>query len=202
MQRNSSNRGGVSHPPQFTPSFVLRKRLRFQAVAASAVTTLSIKSFGDLWCVATDATSAYQLASHVKLEKIEMWGPMSSSLVPVTVQVDWTGSSTLGGFGKSNRVSDTSMGATQPAHLVSRPPQGSQIAQWVQAASTNEVCRLAYPAGAIIDITYRIVVRDDASTQAVSAGTAVAGAAVGANYIRTLDSITASNLTPVGYSTI
>lgn len=203
MIKNRS-RGGISHPPAFVPTFIVHKKLRFQANQAAtpgSPLVLSIKSFGDLWCSAATATSAYQLASHVRLKKIEMWGPMASDLVPVTVQVDWTGSSALGGFGKSNRVSDTSMGSTEPAHLASSPPPAAQISQWTQCSSTNEVCRLVFPDKTVIDVTLDLVIRDDASTQSVTG--VVSGAAVGANYVRSLDSTAGtSNVQPVSLATI
>lgn len=179
---------------------MLKKKLRFKATAASASTVLTAKSFADLLCVAATTTSAYAMASHTRLRKIEMWGPMASDLVPVTVTIDWIGSSTSGGFGKSNRVSDTSMGSAEPAHLVARPPPGSQIAEWLQGSSSNNVVQLVFPANTIIDLTYELVMFDDASTSAVTG--AVAGATVGANYVRSLDSVTGSNLPPVAYATI
>jgi hypothetical protein len=201
VRRNTVNgRGGISHPPQFVPTFVVHKKLRFQAVAAST-SALQFTSLGDLWCMAATATSAYQIASHVRLRKIEIWGPMASSLVPVTVSIDWTGSASLGGFGKSNRVSDTSIGASQSAHLVAIPPPNSQIAMWAAASSTNVICTLTYPLGAIIDLTYDLVVRDDGS--AASVASAVVGAAAGAVYVRSLDSALAgANLPPTSLATI
>lgn len=197
----------VSHPPQFVPTYVVHKKLRFKAVAAAteaSPTALYIKSFGDLWCTAATTTSAYQLASHTRLKKIEMWGPMASDLVPVTVSCDWTGSTSPGFMGRSNRVSDTSLGSTEPAHLVTRPPPGAQISQWsssqIALGPTSEVCRLVYPANTVIDITYDLVVRDDAS--AVNVFGTVVGATVGANYVRSLDSLTGANLPPVSIATI
>ncbi len=187
------------HPPQFNPSLIIRKKLRFQAVAVGT-TTLTANCFGDLLCVAATATSAYQLAQFCRVKKIEMWGPMSSSLVPVSVSIDWTGSTSPGSYGKSNKVSDTSMGSTEPAHLVSRPPPGSQISQWFAAGGGANFCVISYPPGTVIDLTYEIVVRDDGTAASVTG--AVAGATVGANYCRSLDSPTASNLAPVGYPTI
>jgi len=203
MQKQRSLRMGISHPPQFQPTITVSKRLRFKATAAAtsaAPTVLDTSTFADLWCVAATTTSAYGLASHARLRKIEMWGPMASDLVPVTVQVDWTGSTTVGGSGRSNRVSDTSMGASEPAHLASKPPPNSQVFQWFDVSSGFQICTLAYPAGAIIDVTYDLVVRDDGSAQAVQG--AVAGATVGANYVRSLDSVTGSNLPPVSLATI
>ncbi len=128
-----------------------------------------------------------------------MWGPMASDLVPVTVSCDWTGAAPQGGFGKSNRVSDTSMGSSEPAHIVTRPPPASQIAQWLGGASSTAICSLVYPLGTLIDVTLEYVIRDDASVQAVTG--AVAAATVGANYVRSLDSSTATNLIPQSYST-
>jgi len=187
------------HPQPFQPSFVLKKKIRFKAVAA-ATTALVFNDIYDLWCVAATATSAYRIAQAVRVKKIEIWGPMASDLVPVTVSVDWTGSATSGSFGKSNRVSDTSMGSAEPAHLVTRPPPGSQIAQWLTGGSTTALCSLTYPAGSVIDLTYELVARDDGTAQSVAS--AVAGATVGSNYIRALDSTSGTNLVPVSYSTI
>lgn len=201
MQRNNqrSRKVGNVHPPPFQPSFVLKKKIRFKAVAA-ATTTLTFNDLYDLWCVAATATSAYRLASAIRVKKIEIWGPMAADLVPVTVNIDWIGSTTSGSFGKSNRVSDTSMGSSEPAHILTRPPPGSQIAQWLTGGSTTTMCSLTYPAGSVIDLSYDIVVRDDGTAQSVAS--AVAGATVGANYIRALDSSSGVNLTPVSYSTI
>lgn len=198
-RQNSKGPKGAMHPPQFSPSLIIRKKFRFQAVAAGT-TTLTNNCFGDLLCVAATATSAYKLAQFCRVKKIEMWGPMSSSLVPVTVTLDWTGSTSAGSYGKSNKVSDTSMGSSEPAHLVSRPPPASQIAQWLDAGSGATFCTISYPLGTVIDLTYELVVRDDGTASSVAG--AVAGATVGANYVRSLDSPTASNLVPVGYPTI
>lgn len=198
---NKRNLGSSKFPPQFTPSFlIMRKKLRFQAASAST-TTITPENLGDLWCVAATATSAYQLASNVRLRKIEMWGPMTDTLVPVSVRIDWTGSAGPGSFGKSNRVSDTSMGSMEPAHVVSRPPPDTQIGQWLNAQdATTNLCLITYPANAIIDVTYDLVVRDNGTAYAV--GGAVAGATVGANYVRALDSVTGSILVPVDMQTI
>ncbi len=198
MKSSNQKLAGSSNPPQFTPTFVVKKKLRFQAASAGTF-VLQTNSLGDLWCVAATATSAYQLASHVRLRKIECWGPMASSLVPVTCTLDWTGAS-AGTFGKSNRVSDTSMSSVSPAHIVSRPPPASQLAQWQSSTSGTELCRLTVPSGAVIDVTLDMALRDDATASAVIA--AVAGATVGANYIRALDNQTGSVLAPIGYSTI
>ncbi len=202
MKPNNNSRPRSSiipRPPQFTSSFIVRKKLRFKA-AAAGTTALTPASFGDLWCVAATATSAYQLAQFVRLRKIEMWGPMASDLVPVTVSCDWTGSANPGTFGRSNRVSDTSIGASEPAYISTSPPAGTQISEWLASNSPQALCSLTYPLGTVIDVTYELVVRDDGTANAVTG--AVAGATVGANYVRALDSVSATNLVPISYSTI
>ncbi len=201
MQRNSNRgrRGAISHPQPFQPSFVLKKRIRFKAVAA-ATTTLTQNDLLDLWCVAATTTSAYRLASAWRLRKIDIWGPMASDLVPVTVSCDWSGSTTSGMYGRSNRVSDTSMGSTEPAFISTRPPPGSQLSQWNSGTSSLALCVLTYPAGSVIDLTYDVVCRDDGTAAATTV--AVAGATVGANYVRALDSTSGVNLLPVSYPTI
>jgi hypothetical protein len=202
QKQQFSGRGGrIPHPTQFTSSYmIMKKKLRFQA---SSATTFSLfpQSLGDAWCMAATTTSAYQLAENVRVRKIEMWGPPASNLVPVTVSVDWSGSTTPGVFGKSNLVSDTSVGSTEPAYISTQPPPGSQVAQWLSSASQLVLCVITVPLNGILDISYDIVVRDDASAHSV-AGT-VAGATVGANYVRALDSVSGTSvMVPVSYPTI
>lgn len=89
----------------------------------------------------------------------------------------------------------------EPAHVVSKPPPGAQISQWLNAQDgTTNLCLITYPANAIIDITYDLVVRDNGAAFLVAG--AVTGATVGANYVRCLDSPTGSILNPVDYISI
>jgi len=189
----------IPKPDQFVPTVAVNHRFRFVATAARAADTLTVKSLGDLHCVAATATTAFQLAHFIKIKKIEVWGPPAGTSTTATVSVDWQAPN-AGSFGTSGRVSDTSMGSTECAHVVTRPPKGSQIAQWQEASSTNGLCVLAYPLGTIIDVTYSYMMRDDATVQAVT--TAPVGATAGANYVRALNSPVDANLVPVSYATI
>ncbi len=199
MKRNNNPRGnGSRFPPQITSSIVIKKKLRFNSNVSTGTSTLSAKSLGDLWCFATAAGTAYQLAEFVRIRKIEMWCSPPSSLVPSVISIDWVGA-TPGLFGNSRKVIDTTIGF-EPAHVVMKPPQGLQTGQWLSASDTSNIVQLQYAAGTTIDLTYDMVVRDNASVQAVSAG--LAGATIGANYIRALDSTTSGALVPVGMATI
>lgn len=139
------------------------------------------------------------MANYAKIHSIEIWGPMAADLVPVTASVEWTGNA-VGAYGKSVRHSDTSMGASMPAHVKSVPPKGSQSAQWFSTVDANRVCTLAYPANSIVDVVLSLVMRDDGTATAVQV--APAGATVGAIYIRALNSPVNNNLVPLSNSTI
>jgi len=137
------------------------------------------------------------LGNFFRVKSIEVWAPMAADLVPVTCSVEWNGL-TAGALGKSVVHSDTSMGATRPAHVFSRPPAGSQVLQW--QSNANNVCLLKYPANAIVHVKFSLVVRDDGTTASVTG--AVAGATTGAVYVRALNSPTDNNLVPLSVATI
>jgi len=205
--QKSSRRGskipqslGTTHPPEYVPTRVVKCKYRFKATALSAADQITVQAFGDLLCVASAAAAAYQLGNWIKIHKLEIWAPMASDLVPVTCSIEWNGT-TAGLYGKSVIHSDTSMGANAPAHLMSRPPAGSQVAMWLSTgAGATNVCKLQYPANSIIDVVYSLVLRDDGLAVAVTG--AVAGATTGATYVRALNSPTSTNLVPLSVATI
>jgi hypothetical protein len=174
---------------------------RFQATNAASE-TFKAQDLGDLLCVATNTNVAYQLANAVKIRKIEMWGPPASSLTPVTVSLDWTGEE-AGSFGNQRKIMDTSVGATRSAHICVKPPKTSQLSQWqppTGGASPRVLCDISYPANAIIDLHFSVMLRGDTNgTNAAQVGAAVTGATVGQVYCRALTSNTSSNLKPVGF---
>ncbi len=191
--------GGSLAPPQFTSSISIGKVFRFQASAAGSVSVTG-QSLGDLLCQAATATSAYQMASAVRIRRVEIWGPPSSTLTPVTVTCEFAGAS-AGSFGPSQVKSDTSVGATRVAHVVASPPRDSQASQWQSSSSTGVLFVLTYPSGAIIDIHYSFTMQDRTGATAVTG--AVAGATVGQVYLRSLDSVTSSAvLVPLSFITI
>lgn len=199
MKRNNNPRGTSSRfPPQLTSSVIVKKKVRFNSGVSAGTSTIAANSLGDLWCFATAANAAYQIAEFVRIRKIEMWCSPPSSLVPSVISVDWVGG-TPGLFGNSRKIVDTTIGF-EPAHIVAKPPAGVQTGQWLLASNTANIVQIQYAAGTTIDLTYEMVVRDNASVQAVTGG--VAGATIGANYVRALDSTTTGALVPVGLSTI
>ncbi len=203
MQRSKSKTiavRGSEFPPPFIASLVVKKRVRFQANAGGLYSIAPV-NIGDLYCVPATATTAYQLADFVRVRKVEMWGPQTSSLSPVTLYLEWAGNNTPGMFGRSTRLSDTSMAAGSPAHIVARPPPSSQISEWLSGVNTSAFMFLQCPTGTVIDLTYEFVMRDNGT--AVQVTGAVAGATVGAVCLRALDSASGtSNLVPTAVATI
>jgi len=201
-KQNNQKRGeAFLGPPPCVPTIVVRKhRLQFQASAGSGLTDITIQCLADLLMVATGATSGVGMISNFKLRRIRMWGPPAATLVPVTVFCDWIGASTAGLFGKSNRITDTSMTASKAAYIDTKPPADSQIAQWLSSsASALALCRLAFPLNAIVEITWDFVVRDD--TSQLTVGASPTAATAGVIYVRPLDRLTTNFLVPISYPT-
>lgn len=190
--------GRALHPPPFVATFVVKRKIRFQCTAALTAKTLQIADFGDLWMTTPTAATGFQIANFVRIRKIEMWGPMAADLIPVTCSVEWAGT-TIGLMGKSSIQSDTSMGADRPAHVASRPPPGSQIAQWFACQGNQTVVILNAPVQTVLDLTIEFVVRDDGTATAVA--TVPAGATVGATYVRALDTSGGAVIKPVSIAT-
>ncbi len=148
--------------------------------------------------VAATTTTAYSIAEYIRIRKVEMWSSDSSG--PSTVSCDWQGSaSTAGSYGKSVKDSDTSLGVAEPAHIVSKPPPDSQVAQWRSAADVSTLCVLNWTvANPVIDIVFDYIVTD---AGAANAAVTVAAATVGANYCLPLDGAGGSRR-PISYPTL
>jgi len=190
--------GGSNHPPSFEPTIVVHRKVRFQATAAKSADQLTAASFLDMLCTTPTAVSGTQIGVFVRIRSIEMWAPMPESLVPTSCYLEWNGL-TPGMFGKSVRVSDTSMGANSVAHFKTSPPAGTQLAGWI-GSGTQLIALMSYPINTVIDVTLDLVLRDDGTAVAVTG--AVAGATVGATYTRALNSPVDNNLVPRSISTI
>lgn len=189
----------AAHPPPFTPSITVSKHQRFQASAAGTYTIKAV-DLGDLICMAATATSAYQLARTVKLQKITVWGPPSDTLVPVTTSLEWSGI-TAAVQGNSLTLSDTSIGATTPSCVSGSPPRTARASQWQLSTDVGVLCTITVPLNAIIDVHYKFVVEEKAGLTSVTG--AVAGASVGQVYCRALTSSTSTTaLPPLSYITI
>jgi hypothetical protein len=121
---------------------------------------------------------------------------MASDLSPVTVSIEYAGTAPQG-VGPSAIKSDTSMGATYPAHVKYSPPGTSSAGLWQAYASGANAITLAtlvFPVGAILDMDIEFTLRDSAVS---SSSIVVAGATTGCLYMRAPDGL--GYLVPVSY---
>ncbi len=190
----------VSNNPQsFTPTKTIRSTYRFQSSAALSRVAVTIQDLLDLLCVAESATVATGLCQGVKLQAAKIWGPMASSLEPVTVAIEYANSATVGA--PTSLRSDTSMGSAKAAALSYPPPQGSLASLWLSSGSPSQtILYLTGPSGSIVDIVLHQVLLSETAAMAVSH--AVSGATPGQVYVRALDSNGSGLLVPVEYPTI
>jgi hypothetical protein len=198
-QNNGQNRS-IPAPPSFNATFQSHKTLRFEASSASPAggTLITSQDLYDLLCMATSTTAAYDLFSGLRLRKIRIWGPMPSSLVPVTVAIEYLANSTVG---QPSRIKcDTSIGSTKAAYVEFAPPAKSLLDFWVPSVSATSLIALTFPANAIVDVVMDFVLQNGETPEAV--GAAVSGATVGKIYCRALDSNGSGLLSPVQYPTI
>jgi len=199
--RRAPRMAGSPQPPPFSSTFVVKKKIRFASTGANSV-TIKASDLGDLWMTTPTAATGFQIANFVRVRKLELWTSPVAASTPVFASIEWAGT-VLGLMGKSVIHTDTHMGADTPAHVVSRPPPGSQVAQWFAAQGTTPIVTLdsggAAAGPCVLDLTIEFVVRDDGTAVAVSS--APAGATVGATYVRALDSSGASTFKVQGLAT-
>jgi len=100
-------------------------------------------------------------------------------------------------------VQDQSIGSTEPAHVRSKPPVASLIADWHNSSNTDSLFVINGPAGLIVDVSAVFQSADGNTGAAATAVTGtVAGATVGQMYVRALDSVgSTTNLVPQGVLT-
>lgn len=199
--RRPNPRGGANgHPPQFDAAVEVRKTFRYKATGAGTDVSITAAGLLDGLCMAATTTSAYRLLVALKIEKVEMWGPMASDLVPVTVSCEYNTDASTGFGQRTSLWSDTSMGSADPAHVIARPPSQSLASMWQSRAGASQLCLLNFPVNTLVDITLSVVLQNGESPLAVTQ--AVAGATVGKVYLRALDVNGSGLLVPVSYPTI
>lgn len=200
--RQANIKNSTRFPPSFNPTFQIDHVFRFTASGGAVDADILYSDLQSLWVVATSATVATVLAKTVRLRKVEVWGPMPSTLIPVTVSVafgDTGAAGTAGASGPVKLFSDTSMGATQPAHVSCRPPLTSQISQWQDGAASGsaQAFRLVCPQYAIIDVHLSYLIAD--KNGYVPGTVSGSGMTTGANYEFYLDASSTQHLVPVSY---
>lgn len=180
QRRNDRPKNGpVLNPPQLIASLDIKKTIRFQ-VTGSGTGTVNVSNLLDLLIVATAAATGYRLLDAIRMRKIEMWAPTTTSTTTVlTIEDINTGG--LAALGTRSRViEDVSVGYNRPAHLIWRPARGSLQDSWF-TTGTSPLLTINSVAGTIVDVTFDMVIADG---QQAPTGTnrAIAGATVGQVY--------------------
>jgi len=194
-KNKTPNTMGLVKPPSFQSTFSVNKRLRFQAASANS-SVISAQNLIQLLCCATTTILGKSILGGIKIKRIQMWGSMASSLTPVTVSCDFASAST-NTTGPNRVYTDTSMGTTG-AYISVVPPKGSMASFWIPGAgSTLTTLILTYPAGAIVDISFQMVLADGQTADTGSI--TLIGATAGDVFVNNLDG-TGAVLVPVSYA--
>jgi len=198
-RKRNGARGSRTAPPPFNATIsVMRKKFRFQNNGVAGPYTITDSELLDLFCVASSTTAAYRLASAVRLRSIQIWAPAASGgAVTTSVEFPQTGQVFSG---PTTVRSDTSMGATNNAHVSAVPPKDSLQSKWISTGNGVNYLILVLPENSIVDIAMDLVLQNGEAPHAVTA--AVTGATVGSIYVRALDSAGSADLIPVSYVTV
>lgn len=153
---DSGLRSRVVHPPPLPINVQIRRKIRFQATAANtgSYNYVNVDNIFGLMTMAINATTAYTLFSAIRLREIEIWGPPSSSLAPVTVAIRYPAGVYSGISNPEVVHADTSVGATVPAYVRSKPPKAAIASQWVSGDLNSALFQLEFPINAIVDVTF------------------------------------------------
>lgn len=186
----------VSPPPIDTKVRVTRT-YRFES-AGTSLATIGVKELGlalGTVCTVVDSTLSGLFISY-KIHKIDIWAAPASAGASATVHLNWFDNT---GTSQVKELSDTSMNVSVPAHISSKPPQGTLASFWnLTATTTANLFSIQTNDGAIVDIHVSGYLKD-----AGTAGTSltVASGTLAVNYWPSLDNGGSDTYTPVGLPT-
>lgn len=199
-QRNASSgksRGNSqskkSQPPQIPSNVTITRTYRFKSTSATmqSITGAQILGVAGAVCTVANTTLRY-LATSVRVHRVSVWSPPSAQGAEATCTLEWK---TYQGD-EYKEVSDSSMSVARPAHISSKPPQGSLC--WLPMGVSSGTCLdLTAPVGSIIDVHCTHVLNDTATA---GSSYAVGAASLGVIYYLPLDGST-DVFTPVGLQT-
>lgn len=152
---------------QYQASFSQTKRVRFQA-PDSGLYVITAQALCWAQSLLLTTTTAQPLFDRLRIVSVEIYGPMDSSLTPVTVSVEWINP---GGpsFGSPSKIySDTSMGSALCAFVKTHPPKDSHSSMWLNPlTSAGPLMNITIPDNSIIDFTVEYVYNDGETPLAV-----------------------------------
>jgi hypothetical protein len=194
-RRGPSGWGTTIKPPSLTTA--VKSQHTFRYVLNSGVADDFVES-ADLLnslVMATSSTNAYRLIAGFRIKRISMWA-WAESATPVSLNMQWTGE-----YGPAVVVSDTSAGATCPAHITTVPPKLSGASFWRISGvdESTKLFTLDAPTGTIIDVECEIFLQDDVTggfTPVVYTGSSLTAGLV---YSGRLDKSNSSVIAAIGF---
>ncbi len=136
------------------------KRFRFSLTAAGqqTISASDILAFLSLRVTDPAGSDYFPLIDKFRIELVELYGPMSGSLAPVTVAFEWVASAS--GFSvPSKKRSDTSMSSSCCAYTSYRPDRDSLSNEWMNT-STGSLFTVNGPASTVMDIVVLFALND------------------------------------------
>lgn len=152
----------LAKPSAYQANVAVSRRYRFQSGAGTySITPRTLLQAAGV-CADT-AILAQSVWSSVKLNAIEVWGPLVTA-APITVSVQWNGSAYVG---SQAEVADSSTNPNHPAHVYTSPPKQSLASFW-QIDNTAVIAAISVPANSIVDIYLSLVMIDGTQNAAAN----------------------------------
>lgn len=188
-------------PMEFEATFKSFKRLRF-AAGSSGTITITRANLLDLMVLASGTTTAYRLFDAVKLNGIQIWGPVDTAEGAYeTVSVQW-----LSTYAPAIVESASGIGTAFGPRLSTRPPAKSLAGFWsLTGISESDVLCVISGANSIIDLLLEFRIQNNLFAETAPASVTVTSATVGTVYCTYLDFVqngSSSTVVPVSYLSI
>jgi hypothetical protein len=169
-------------PPTIQPITTVTRTYRFYSTYDLPVTITAAALVGIAGNVgtATNSTMA-QLARVFRLHRVSIWAPPrqgnpAAGLGQFSGQscgIEWESIDNAPG----SKISDRSVSPAVPAHVSSKPPQGSAGYQWQDGPTGGNIMILTAPVGSVIDVHItHVFYASGAAGGSVSANPIVVGA--------------------------
>ncbi len=153
---NSSNKfTSLTKPPPYKANMIVKRHMRFIS-SAGVADIAAVGIAGAFGCLGTGSTTVIPIIRTLKVHRVEMWQPYSTSNNTNTCAITWYNSA----GNKGSELSDVTTSSADTAHLVSSPPQGSQCSFWIDATSTVSLFELNSASNCIVDLWVSVVVAD------------------------------------------
>ena len=181
------------NPPEFQSTISVGHTFRFKATAASSDLSITALSLLNLIVVATTTAASTRVLAAIRLKRIRLWAPVSSSFASQTISIEWEGSQA-----PSRIRSDTAV-YPNSAHIQAKPPAESSSCWWYLNGSNESVSifRISAPAETILDLDVSLKFIDN---EVATAGPASGGTTftAGTFYYVPMDGNAARNWLPIG----